>query len=85
MKSLWHLMEIYHDLAAQDEAMADRIMSALNGLPCEVQNRQVERANLLRHDAQSFRALAVALEVSCSEPTLRSLAATAQLGQRKQK
>ena len=85
MNSVWHLMEIYQDLAAQDEAMADRIMSALNGLPCEVQNRQVERANLLRHDAQSFRALAVALEVSCSEQTLKSVAATAQLGQSKQK
>jgi len=35
-------VEIYENLAAQDKAMADRIMSALSGLPCEFQNRQAD-------------------------------------------
>ena len=73
--------EIYENLAAQDEAMADRIMSALSGLPCEFQNRQVERANLLRRDAQSFRELGLRLgSRSCSKQTFASLVATHQLG-----
>ena len=81
MKSVWDLMEIYQDLAAQDEAMADRIMSALSGLPCEFQNRQVGGANLLRRDAQSFRALGLRSGPrSCSEQTFTSLVALTSWG-----